>query len=311
MSSELRQTVEDYLQIRRALGYQLQDAGQRLPAFIDFLEANGADTITTDLALAWATPSHVKPATWQRRLIVVRGFAKYLQTIDPRAEVPPTDILPSVGNRPAPHIYSDQEIGALIAAAGRWHSHRNRATLQTLIGLLAVTGMRISEAIGLDRGDLDLVHGRLVVRNSKFGKSRQLPLHPTTVDALRGYLRVRDELRPHVETPALLLSLHGRRLERGYVEQQFAQLRQRAGIVARPGSRPPRLHDLRHTFAVRTMLDSYRTNGDPRARLAQLATYLGHGNPAASYWYLSATPELLGLAANRLEHHLTETDAAR
>jgi integrase/recombinase XerD len=311
MSQQLRQAAEDYLRIRRALGYQLRDAGQRLPQFIDFLEDNRADTITIELALAWATPSHVKPATWQRRLIVVRGFAKYLQTIDPRAEVPPTDILPSVGSRPAPHIYSDQEIQALMTAAGRSHSHLSRATLPTVIGLLAATGMRISEAIRLDRGDLDLTHGRLVVRNSKFGKSRQLPLHPTTIDALRDYLRVRDRLCPHVDTPALLLSTHGHRLERGYVEWQFARLRERAEVTARPGSRPPRLHDLRHTFAVRTMLDSYDTGGDPSARLAQLSTYLGHGNPAASYWYLSATPELLGLAASRLEHHLTNPEATR
>lgn len=309
--SELRQAAEDYLKIRRALGYKLQDAGQRLPQFIEFLEANGADTITIELALAWATPSGIKPATWQRRLIVVRGLDRYLQTIDPRAQVPPTDILPSIGRRPAPHIYSDEEILALMAAAGRWRPHLGRATLQTTIGLLAVTGMRISEAIRLYRGDLDLAHGRLVVRNSKFGKSRELPLHPTTVHALRDYLRVRDHLHPQAQTPALLITTAGLRLTRRYAEWQFARLRERTGLSPRPGSRPPRLHDLRHTFAVRTMLDSYRTDGDPRARLAQLSTYLGHGNPAASYWYLSATPELLGLAATRLEHHLTDTGATR
>jgi integrase/recombinase XerD len=311
MSSSLRQAAEDYLQIRRALGYKLERAGEMLPHFVDFLEANGQDTITIELALAWATPSHIKPATWQRRLIVIRGFARYLQTIDPRVEVPPTDILPSIGSRPAPHIYSEAEIQALMAAAARWHSRLGRETLRTLIGLLTVTGMRISEAVRLDRGDLDLVHGRLVVRNSKFGKSRELPLHPTTVQALGDYLRVRDQLRPHVQTPALLLSTTGQRLTRRYVEWQFAQLRQRVALTARPGSRPPRLHDLRHTFAVRTMLDSYRTDGDPRARLAQLSTYLGHGNPAASYWYLSAAPELLALAAHRLEHHLTETETSQ
>lgn len=309
--SELRQAAADYLRIRRAFGYKLERAGEMLPRFIDYLEANGADTITIELALAWATPSDIKPATWQRRLIVVRGFARYLQTIDPRAEVPPADILPSTPTRPAPHIYSEAEIHALMAAAARWRSRLGRATLQTMIGLLAVTGMRISEAVRLDRGDLDLVHQRLVVRNSKFGKSRQLPLHPTTVQALGEYLRVRDRLRPVVQTPALLLSTTGQRLSRHYAEWQFAQLRRRVGLTARPGARPPRLHDLRHTFAVRTMLDSYQTDGDPRARLAQLSTYLGHGNPAASYWYLSATPELLALAAARLEHHLTQTETHR
>ena len=175
-----------------------------------------------------------------------------------------------------------------------------------MIGLLAATGMRIGEAVRLDRSDLDLEHTRLVVRNSKFGKSRSLPLHPSTVAALREYLRLRDQLRPHVNTPALLLSTTGQRLARHYVEWQFAQLRTRVGLTARPGSKPPRLHDLRHTFAVRTMLDSYQAGGDPRAQLAQLSTYLGHANPGASYWYLSATPELLGLAAQRLENNLAE-----
>jgi integrase/recombinase XerD len=309
--SELRQAVKDYLRIRRALGYKLERDGEMLPRFVDYLHANGADTITVELALAWATPSEIKPAAWQRRLTVVRGFARYLQTIDPRAEVPPTDILPATAKRPAPHICSDAEIGALMAAAARWRSRLGRATLETMIGLLAVTGMRISEAVGLDRDDLNLERGRLVVRNSKFGKSRQLPLHPTTIVALRDYLHVRDQLRPRPATPALLLSTTGQRLSRHYAERQFAQLRKRVQLTPRPGSRPPRLHDLRHTFAVRTMLDSYRTDGDPRARLAPLSTYLGHANPAASYWYLSATPELLALAAARLERHLTDTEADR
>lgn len=309
--TDLRQAVKDYLQIRRALGYKLERAGEMLPCFVDYLEAHGQDTITIELALAWATPSSVKPATWQRRLIVIRGFDRYLQTIDPRVEIPPADILPSVGNRPAPHIYTEQEILALIGAAAQWRSALGRATLQTLIGLLAVTGMRISEAVGLDLGDLNLAQGRLIVRNSKFGKSRELPLHPTTVQALRDYLRARNQLRPHAETPALLLNTTGQRLTRRHAQWQFAQLRNRVGLAPRPGSRPPRLHDLRHTFAVRTMLDSYHEDGDPRARLAQLSTYLGHANPSASYWYLSAAPELLALAAARLEHHLTDTETPR
>lgn len=309
--TSLAQAAQDYLRIRRAMGYKLERAGEMLPRFIDFLEANGADTVTIELALAWATPSDLTPSTWQQRLTAIRGFARYLQTIDPRAEIPPSDFLPSVARRPAPHIYSDAEILALMAAASRWRSTLGRLTLETMIGLLAVTGMRISEAVGLDRDDLDLTHARLVVRNSKFGKSRQLPLHPTTIQALRDYLAACDQLRPQAQTPALLLSTRGQRLTRRYAEWQFAQLRARVKLCARPGTRPPRLHDLRHTFAVRTMLDSYRADGDPRARLAQLSTYLGHADPAASYWYLSATPELLGLAAARLQHHLAQTETTR
>jgi integrase len=307
--SSLGESAGDYLQVRRALGYKLRTTGELLPQFVEYLEAHGVDTVTTELALAWATlPADTKPVYWQRRLIVARGFARYLQTIDPRAEVPPTDALPSGHGRPAPYIYSEQEIHALMSAAAGWRSALGSRTLRTMIGLLAVTGMRISEAVRLDRGDLDLVHGRLIVRDSKFGKSRQLPLHPTTVRALRDYLRVRDQLRPHPDTPALLLSTTGRRLTCRYAQWQFAQLRARVGLAPRPGSKPPRLHGLRHTFAVRTMLDSYRTDGDPQARLAALSTYLGHANPAASYWYLSATPELLTLAASRLERHLDQPE---
>jgi integrase/recombinase XerD len=238
------------------------------------------------------------------RLTAVRGFARYLQTIDPNAELPPRALLP-VGTgrrRPTPYIYSEAEITALMITAGRRRPRLSAATLQTLIGLLAVTGMRIGEAIRLDRDHLDLEHRRLVIANSKFGKSRQLPLHPTTTRALRAYLRRRDQLRPDVETRALLITATGKRLERCNVERQFRQLRAQAGLAARPGSRPPRIHDLRHSFAVHTMLDSYRNGGDPVARIAQLATYLGHANPAASYWYLSAAPDLLALAATRLEN---------
>jgi integrase/recombinase XerD len=302
--SRLREAAEEYLRIRRALGFKLETAGRLLPQFLDYLESVGAETITIEHALRWATlPSDANPIWWGVRLTAVRGLARYLQAIDPAAELPPRALLP-VGTgrrRPIPYIYSEPEITALITAAGRWRPRLSAATLQTLIGLLAVTGMRIGEAIRLDRDDLDLEYGRLVIRNSKFGKSRQLPLHETTTAALRAYLRRRDELRPRVDTPALLITATGKRLTRNNVERQFRQLRTQVALEPRPGSRPPRIHDIRHTFAVRTMLDSYRDGGNPVARLAQLATYLGHADPAASYWYLSATPDLLALAANRLE----------
>jgi integrase/recombinase XerD len=300
--------MEDYLRIRRALGFKLETAGRLLPQFLDYLESVTAEAITTEHAVRWATlPSDANPVWWGVRLTVVRGFARYLQTLDPATELPPTGVLPAAsGRRPAPYVYANAEIIALMAAAGRWRARLASQTLQTLIGLLAVTGMRIGEAIHLDRSDLDLELERLVVRKSKFGKSRQLPLHPTTIEALRAYLRRRDELRPHVQTPALLISERGSQLDRHHVEWQFRLLRKRVGLAPRPGSRPPRLHDIRHSFAVHTMLDSYRLGGDPAARLAQLATYLGHADPAASYWYLSAAPDLLSLVAARLERHLAQ-----
>jgi integrase/recombinase XerD len=253
--SALRQACEDYLRIRRALGFKLERAGESLPRFLDYLESVGAETITTEHVLRWATlPSAAKPVYWQMRLPIVRGFARYLQTIDPAAELPPTGLLPAAGGRhPIPYIYSDAEIAALMAAAGRWRRWRSALgpwTLQTLIGLLAVTGMRIGKAIRLDRNDLDLRHQRVLVRNSKYRKSRQLPLHPTTIEALREYLVLRDQVHPDVETPALLITATGRRLDRRHVEWQFARLRKRVGLTARPGCRPARLHEYADVFVM-------------------------------------------------------------
>lgn len=309
--SPLRQQLDDYLQMRRALGFKLISEDVLLGSFVSFMEAAGADAVTADHALRWATlPSSAKPVYHAKRLRAVRGFARYLHTLDPAHELLATDLLPSGGwRRPAPYIYAPQEIAALMAAAERLKTRLGAATMRTLIGLLTVTGMRVGEAIRLDRDDLDLEHGRLIVRESKFGKSRQLPLHPTTITALRDYLRVRDALKPQPQSPALLIGTWGGRLHRDGVESTFRLLRQRAGLTARPGSAPPRLHDMRHSFAVHTMLDAYRSAGDPSAYASALATYLGHADPGASYWYLSAAPELLALAAGRLEAH--QTKAAR
>jgi integrase/recombinase XerD len=242
--SALRQAAEDYLRIRRALGFKMENAGRLLPQFLDYLESVGAETITTEHAVRWATlPSPANPVWWGLRLTAVRGFARYLQTIDPRAELPPTGVLPAAagGRRPNPYIYSEADIVALMTAARRRRPRLAAATLQTLIGLLAVTGMRIGEAIRMDRSDLDLEHARLVVRNSKFGKSRQLPLHPTTIQALRGYLRRRDQLRPSPDTPALLITATGKRLDRHNVGRQFRQLRNQAGSGACRPCGPPGL----------------------------------------------------------------------
>lgn len=207
--SPLREAAEEYLRIRRALGFKLETAGRLLPQFLDYLESVDAETITTEHALRWATlPSDANPIWWGVRLTAMRGFARYRQSIDPATEIPPRALLP-VGTgqrRPTPYIYTEAEITALMAAAGRWRPRLSAATMQTLIGVLTVTGTRISEAIRLDRDDLDLEHGRVVIRNSKFGKSRQLPLHETTIGALHAYLRRRDELRPTVDTHALLIT---------------------------------------------------------------------------------------------------------
>jgi integrase len=303
--SPLRQALADYLRLRRALGYKLERAGKLLPQFLDYLDQTGAEIVTVELAVAWATlPADGSGHWWSFRLSIVRGFAAYLHSVDPAHEVPPPDLLPDRPHRATPYLYTDAEIAALIDAARGLRFPLRVATYRTLIGLLAVTGMRVGEAIRLDRGDLDLAHGLLVVRDGKFGKTHQLPLHESTIRALRDYLRLRDRLQPLSRTPALLVSPAGTRLLYCNVHATFRQLREAAGLRPRSACCRPRIHDFRHSFAIRTLLDAYHEEGDVQRRLSLLSTYLGHVDPGATYWYLSAAPELLALAGQRLERHL-------
>ena len=235
----------------------------------------------------------------------VRGFATWLRTIDPSAEVPPAGLIPWRPRRATPYLYSDSDINALIKAAASLRFPLRTATYQTLIGLLAVAGLRVGEAIRLDRSDADLDAGVLTIRQSKFGKTRLIPLHPTATAALRGYLRLRDRLHPHhPSTAAMFISPAGTRLLYCNVHSTFQQLTRQAGLQPRSASCRPRIHDLRHSFAVRSLLDAYASGQDGQARLTLLSTYLGHVDPAATYWYLSAAPELLALAGQRLDDHL-------
>lgn len=304
--SVLRQALADYLAIRRSLGYKLTRPEKLLGQFITYLEDAGAATVTADHALAWA----ILPggdANWHaHRLSVVRGFAAYLRTIDPSAQVPPAGLIPSRPRRATPYLYSGADITALIAAAASLRFRLRVATYQVLIGLLAVTGMRVGEAIRLDRADVDLAGGVLTVRQAKFGKTRLLPLHPTTVTALRGYLRLRDRLHPQPTTPAVFISPAGTRLLYCNVHATWKLLVASAGLKARSAACRPRIHDIRHSFAVASLLDAYAAGRDGQARLALLSTYMGHTDPSHTYWYLSAAPELLALAGQRLEDHLRE-----
>lgn len=304
--SPLRRALADYLAVRRSLGYKLARPEKLLGQFITYLEGAGAQTVTTGHALAWATLPGGNQSWHALRLSTVRGFAAYLRTIDPLAEMPPPDLVPWRPCRATPYLYSGADIAALIAAAASLRFPLRVATYQTLIGLLAVTGMRVGEAISLDRSDLDLADGVLTVRESKFGKSRLVPLHPTTADALRCYLRLRDRLHPQPSTPAGFISAVGTRLMYCNVQWTFARLAHRAGLRPRSASCRPRIHDLRHSFAVASLLDAYSSGQDGQARLTLLATYLGHVDPSTTYWYLSAAPELLALAGQRLEDHLQE-----
>jgi integrase/recombinase XerD len=303
--SPLASALAEYLTIRRRLGFKLHTHGQLLSSFVAHMDEQGATTVTSDLALAWAgRPTRANPSRWGARLSVVRVFARYLKTIDPATEVPSTDLLPARSQRATPYLYSASDIDALMAAARRLPSEHRAATYATLIGLLAVTGMRIGEAIRLDLDDIDWSEGSLTIRASKFGKSREVVLHPTTVEALRAYAERRQHLRPRPRTPSFFVSLTDTRLIYNNVHFTFHELVEETGIGPRSQRCRPRPHDLRHTFAVNTLLAWYREGLDVASRMHLLSTYLGHLDPADTYWYLSATPELLGLAGERLERTL-------
>jgi integrase len=244
--SALRQSLASYLAVRRSLGYKLERPEKLLGQFISWLEDAGAATVTTEHALAWATLPGRDPYWHAYRLAVVRGFALHLHTTDPAAEVPPAGLIPARPHRATPYLYSDADITALIAAAPGLRFPLRLATYQTLIGLLAVTGMRVGEAIRLDRPDLDLATGVITVRQSKFGKTRLLPLHGSTVTALRDYLRLRDRLCPRPATPAVLISPAGTRLLYCNVHATWKLLAAAAGLQPRSAACRPRIHDLRH-----------------------------------------------------------------
>ena len=300
--SALRARAEEYLAMRRALGFKLETQGPRLMSFVGFCEERGASRVTTDLAVEWATRTASGSEAYQaRRLDVVRIFARHLQALDPSAEVPPGDVLSRRQWRIPPYLYSAQEVTALMDAAGSLTPAIRAATWRTLVGLLAVTGMRKAEACRLGRGDVDLETGTLLIRDSKFGKSRLVFLHATAVDALRAYARARDEAIPEPQADTFLVNSRGRPLDVHNIPRTFTALAAEAGIQAPPGRRAARLHDLRHSFTVATMLDWYRDGGDVQARLPVLSTWLGHVDPKSTYWYLHAVPELLALAAGRLE----------
>jgi integrase/recombinase XerD len=301
--SALADHLDGYLTLRRSLGYKLGRTGQLLHRFVSHLEAAGAATVTTGNALAWATePAGADPTYWRARLAAARGFARYLAPLVPGTEVPPRGLLPGPHSRRAvPYLYSSAEVAALMTAAGAIRTPLRAATYQTLIGLLAATGMRVGEAISLDRADLAAGQGLLTIRSGKFGKSRQLPLHASVLQAMDGYAGLRDSACRRPATPAFFVSVTGTRLIYKNVHFTFHQLTQAAGLQPRSPACRPRIHDLRHTFAVAALARWHADGGDVTARLPLLSTWLGHAGPAGTYWYLTGTPELMALAAARLE----------
>jgi integrase len=302
--TSLRDAVEDYLAMRRSLGFKLRDMGYCLHHFVSFLEQEGASIITAELALRWAQqPRGVLPAHWATRLSFVRTFARYWSATDPRTEIPPTGLLPYHPKRATPYIYSDEEIQQILSAA--WtlppSTGLRPCTYYTLFGLMAVTGMRISEVIHLDRDDVDLEEELLTVRLTKFSKSRLIPLHSSTVEKLKVYLNRRNQLHPRSSTSRFFLSNQGTPLTDCMVRWTFVKISRQIGLRKASDSFGPRLHDLRHRFAVTTLLHWYETGVDVEQRLPVLSTYLGHAHVTDTYWYLSAIPELLELTKGRLE----------
>ncbi len=297
--SQIRQAVEHYLRVRRTLGYKLLVEGRMLAQFAGFLDERGHDHVTTSVALAWATaPAGADPQWWAARLTVVRGFARFQASFDERTEIPPTDLLVRGQQRQVPYLYSEQEVTALLHAARAMRCPMRAATFESFVGLMASTGMRTGEAMGLDRDHVDPQRGTLTVHGTKFGKSRLVPLHASVIAQLDRYQRQRDLLCPRPVSPAFFLSGAGTRLNHTNASTAFNKLLTAAGIRAEA---KPRLYDLRHTFTVTTLADWYTRNLDVAHLLPTLSTYLGHISPATTYWYLQACPLLMTAAAQRLE----------
>jgi len=299
--SPLGQALDDYLRLRRSLGFKLARHGRLLPSLVGHLESAGAATLTTTLALDWATALAGKPDEWAIRLSIARGFARYLQSLDLATEVPPADLLPRNRSRATPYLYTEAEVVAVMAATRTLRFPLIRATYHTVVGLLATTGMRIGELIALDRDDFDRDARTLLVRNAKFHDTRLLPLHASTAKALNDYADLRDKRWPEPKAPAFFVSAAGTRLRYENVYASFQYLVRTAGLRPRSERCHPRLHDFRHRMVVVTLVDWYREGADVAALLPALSTYLGHSCPAFTYWYVSAAPELLALAAARRE----------
>jgi integrase/recombinase XerD len=305
----LRQALQEYLQMRRALGFKLHDAGKGLLDFVTFMEQHRARHITQALALAWAQqPSNVQSAHWAQRLTFVRGFARYRSATDPRTQIPAPGLLPFQPKRARPYLYSDVEVRSLMRAALKlpycYESGKLRPWVYyCLFGLLSVSGLRLGEARNLEVRDVDLKEAVLTIRCSKFGKDRLVPLHVSTCKVLADYIgRRNSHWRQRPVSPYLFVSSWGNKLDGGDIHRTFYVLSRQIGLRGPSDSHGPRLHDFRHRFATRTLVHWYRSNQDPDRKLPLLSAFLGHAHVADTQWYLSGSPELMREAMRRLEH---------
>jgi len=293
----------DYLRLRRSLGFKLDDPGQILPQFLAYLESAGATRVTTELAISWATlPQGVQPIRRAHRLSAARGLARYLNAIDPKNEVPPRDVVRARQQRPTPYLWTEEEVRRLMEATRSIQPELRAISHEALFGLLWASGMRIGEAVALERRDVNLVSGVITVREAKFGRSRLVPLHRTATEALCTYAKRRDTLCDIRKSAAFFVSSASTPLRTDGVRSAFNEITTRIGI--RTNARRPRIHDIRHSFAVRVLIEWYRAGADVDAMMPVLAATLGHVNPVSTYWYISACPELMELAAHRLNERL-------
>jgi integrase/recombinase XerD len=302
--ASLGEAADRYLAVRRGLGYKLKVEGRMLGQYVAYCNTQGLAHVTAAAAIEWATvPAGADPSWWAKRLTVVRQFARFVAAFDERTEIPATDLLPRIGSdRTTPYLFSPVQVVALVrAAAGLAHPLR-AATFEAFIGLMAATGVRTGEAMGLDRDDVDLSASVVQVRDTKFGKSRLIPLHITSVEHLGRYQRRRDQLCPRPATAAFFVSGAGTRLNHTNASKTFTHLLKVTSIAAAAGAAKPRLYDLRHTFAVTTLTRWYAADADVAHLLPALSTYLGHVSPATTYWYLHACPQLMSEAVKRLEN---------
>ena len=304
----LRQAVDEYLSLRRSLGFKLREAGKGLLDFVTFMEQHRASYITQALALVWAQqPANAQPAHWAQRLSFVRGFARYRSSIDPRTQIPAPGLLPFQPKRARPYLYSDEEINALLDAARTMPQRYQSGALlpwvyYCLFGLLSVTGLRLGEARNLELQDIDLEAGVLSVRGAKFGKTRLVPLHASTCKVLAEYLAMRqDHWAGRAVSSYLFVSSRGNRLDNGQIHRAFYALSRQIGLRDASASHGPRLHDLRHRFATITLVNWYRSDQDPERLLPLLSAYLGHVHVADTQWYLEGSPELMRETMRRLE----------
>lgn len=299
--SELRKAVKDYLNMRHALGYKLKDVAGSLSDFIAFYEEQGAEHITIPLALQWAQSKPARPAEWASRLTCVRCFARYWSATDPKTQIPPWGLLPHRPSRARPYLYTDKEIRQLLEAALQMGGLPG-LTYHCLLGLLAVTGLRMGEVLNLKTKDVNLDQGVLTIVGAKFGKTRLVPIHVSTQKVLIKYVRQRDRALGE-GLSYFFVSRRGNRLDGGQVRRTFYRLSRKVGLRRLTASHGPRLHDFRHRFAAQTLVNWYRSGQDVERRLPVLSTYLGHGHVSDTYWYLTICPELMGVVVNRLEKY--------